>query len=93
MIRHIDLPDFEMDFSLEIAGRSGDKNVVYKDADGQRLILSLYEPPHYEAGGSYPLLVLVHGGGWQSRKVFADQAEWAGDYLGFLACRYAEKSA
>lgn len=30
MIRHIDLPDFEMDFSLEIAGRSGDKNVVYK---------------------------------------------------------------
>ena len=44
----------------------------------KRLILSLYEPPHYDAGGSYPLLVLVHGGGWQSRKVFADQAEWAG---------------
>ena len=59
----------------------------------KRLILSLYEPPHYDAGGSYPLLVLVHGGGWQSRKVFADQAELAGDYLGFLARRYAEKSA
>ena len=36
MIRHIDLPDFEMDFSLEIAGHSGDKNVVYKEADGQK---------------------------------------------------------
>ena len=35
--------------------------------------------------------MFVHGGGWQGRKVFDDQADWAGDYLGFLARRYAQE--
>ena len=91
MIRHLDLPAAAMDFSRYIARHSGDRNVVYKEINGQKLLLSLFEPPEYSAERLYPLLVLVHGGGWQGRKVFADQADWAGDYLGFLARRYAEK--
>ena len=90
MIRHFDLPDAETDFSRYIARHSGDKNVVYKEVNGQKL-LSLFEPPEYGAERLYPLLVLVHGGGWQGRKIFHDQPDWAGDYLGFLARRYAEK--
>lgn len=91
MIRFLELPAAEADFSGAIARHSGDRTVVYKEVNGQRLLMSLYEPPEYAHGASWPLLVLIHGGGWQGRKVFADQADWAGDYLGFLARRYAEK--
>ena len=91
MIQHIELPRAALDFSREIARHSGDRNVVYKEVNGQKLLLSLFEPPEYGAERLYPLLVLVHGGGWQGRKIFADQAGWAGDYLGFLARHYAEK--
>ena len=91
MIRHLDLPAAAMDFSRYIARHSGDRNVVYKEINGQKLLLSLFEPPEYGAERLYPLLVLVHGGGWQGRKIFPDQPDWAGDYLGFLARRYAEK--
>ena len=91
MIYHFDLPGTEMDFSRETARHSGDRNVVYKEVNGQKLLLSLFEPPEYGAERLYPLLVLIHGGGWQGRKIFADQADWTGDYLGFLARRYAEK--
>ena len=91
MILHFDLPAAAMDFSREIARHSGDRNVVCKEVNGQKLLLSLFEPPEYGAERLYPLLVLVHGGGWQGRKIFADQADWTGDYLGFLARRYAEK--
>ena len=91
MIRHLNLPAAAMDFSRYIARHSGDRNVVYKEINEQKLLLSLFEPPEYGAERLYPLLVLVHGGGWQGRKIFTDQADWAGDYLGFLARRYAEK--
>lgn len=91
MIRHFPLYAKEMDFSHEIARHSGDRSIVYKEINGQKLLLSLFEPPEYGATEKYPLLALVHGGGWQGRKIFPDQLDWAGDYLGFLARRYAEK--
>lgn len=89
MICHIALPEEEMDFSAEIARHSGDRSLVYREVNGQKLLISLYEPPGYDAAGSYPLLMLVHGGGWEGRKVFEDQADWAGDYLGFLGRYFA----
>lgn len=92
MIRFLPLRASEDDcFHTSIARHSGDRVLSYKEVHGQKLLLSLYEPSEYGAERLYPLLVLVHGGGWQGRKVFADQADWAGDYLGFLARRYAEK--
>lgn len=91
MICHIALPEEEMDFSAEIARHSGDRSLVYREVNGQKLLISLYEPPGYDAAGSYPLLMLVHGGGWEGRKVFDDQADWAGDYLGFLGRYFAGK--
>ena len=91
MIRHMELPCTAMDFSHDIICHSGDRNVAYKEVNGQELLLSLFEPPEYGAERLYPLLVLVHGGGWQGRKVFPDQPDWAGDYLGFLARHYAER--
>ena len=78
-------------FRTSIARHSGDRVLRYKEVHGQKLPLSLYEPPECGAERLYPLLVLVHGRGWQGRKIFADQADWAGDYLGFLARRYAAK--
>ena len=91
MIRHFSLCTEKTDFSCEIAHHSGDRNVVYKEINGQKLLLSLFEPPQYDAGDYYPLLVFVHGGGWQGRKIFEDQSGWSGDYLGFLARYYAER--
>ena len=91
MLYQFKLPEAEADFSRGVARHSGDRTVVYKEVNGQKLLLSLYEPPQYGQKDSYPLWVFVHGGGWQGRKVFADQADWAGDYLGFLARRYAQE--
>lgn len=91
MIHTCQLPGKEIDFAPDIARHSGDRTVVYKEVNGQKLLLSLYEPPRYGQQDSYPLWVFVHGGGWQGRKVFGDQADWAGDYLGFLARRYAQE--
>lgn len=78
-------------FESEMARHGGDENRTYKVAGGQELLLSFYYPAGRQAGDRLPMLVFVHGGGWQSRKVFADQADWAGDYLGFLARRYADR--
>ncbi|MDE1855421.1 MAG: alpha/beta hydrolase [Candidatus Micrarchaeota archaeon] len=41
-------------------GYSGIANITY--CDGQ--VLSIFYPPSYAAGRSYPTLVFIHGGGW-----------------------------
>lgn len=89
MIQYFPLPSDTGDFAKEIVGHSGDEQIVYKQANGRPLLISLFHPAGYSAGGSFPLLVWIHGGGWGSRKIFPDQADWAGDHLGFLARRYA----
>lgn len=69
---------------------SGDETVCFKRIRGVSISLSLFFPPAYSGGeGRFPLLVLIHGGGWKSRKIFPDQPAWAGDYLGYLARYYA----
>ena len=79
------------DFAEEIARHSGDETKVYKTSGERDLLISFYYPAGYDPGARYPLLVFVHGGGWQGRKIFPDQADWAGDYLGFLARYYANR--
>lgn len=91
MIVRCPLPERELAFSGEIARHSGDKTVVYQEVQGQKLLMSLFEPPKDVQETSRPLLVLIHGGGWQGRKVFDDQADWAGDYLGFLGRYFADR--
>ena len=79
------------DFSAAMARHSGDETRVYKTVNGEPLRIALYYPPDYDPARRYPLLALIHGGGWASRKTFPDQDAWSGDYLGFLARRYAER--
>lgn len=71
-----------------IARHSADKTVCYKTVAGERLGLALFlpkgEPP-------FRTLLLIHGGGWHSRKIFEDQPCWQGDYLGFLARYFADR--
>ena len=76
-----------------IQRHSGDVTICYKTVGSENLCLSLYFPPQYsqETEETFPIFVMVHGGGWSSRKVFADQTNWAGDYLGYLARYYADK--
>ncbi len=81
----------DMTFEQEIARHSGDKTVSYKAAPDRDLLISFFHPDGYAPEKQkYPLFVFVHGGGWQGRKLFPDQADWAGDYLGFLARYYAD---
>lgn len=71
-----------------IARHSADKTVCYKTVAGEALSLALFLPQ-----GKPPLrtLLLIHGGGWRSRKIFEDQSCWQGDYLGFLARYFADR--
>jgi len=57
-------PDREFEFANAVMSFA---DVVYATRVGYRpLTLDLYLPPTYETGdASYPLLVVVHGGGWQ----------------------------
>lgn len=91
MVNYRRLEETRDDFSSAMARHSGDETRVYKTVGDEKLRISLYYPRDYDPARRYPLLVCVHGGGWASRKVFPDQEEWAGDYLGFLARRYAER--
>lgn len=82
----------ECDFSQEIAGHGGDELIVYKHAGFKPLYLSIYYPQIRDcAKDGWPILLFVHGGGWQSKKVFPEQAHWSGDYLGYLARYYTER--
>lgn len=71
-----------------IKRHSADKTVCYKTVAGEPLSLALFlpkgEPP-------FRTLLLIHGGGWRSRKIFEDQSCWQGDYLGFLARYFADR--
>lgn len=71
-----------------IMRHSADKTVCYKTVAGEPLSLALFlpkgEPP-------FRTLLLIHGGGWRSRKIFEDQSCWQGDYLGFLARYFADR--
>lgn len=89
MVRYVHLAENPYEFNEEIRRHSGDENRVYKSVAGEELTLSLYYPSDYDKAQRYPLIVFVHGGGWQTRRIFDDQAEWSGDYLGFLARYYA----
>jgi pectinesterase len=44
-------------------GVGASENVVYAQVDGTALALDLYTP---EAGGPFPAILIVHGGGWES---------------------------
>lgn len=91
MVRYVHLAEQSYSFEAEMRRHSGDENRVYKTVADEELLLSLYYPPNYDRAQRYPLIVFVHGGGWQTRRIFDDQTEWSGDYLGFLARRYADK--
>lgn len=82
-----------VDLNLEpfISKHSADCNVTYKCVNGQPLYLSYYYPPNFSSANKHPVFIFIHGGSWESRKVFDDQPFWQGDYLGFLARYYAEK--
>ncbi|MEG0767655.1 MAG: alpha/beta hydrolase, partial [Clostridia bacterium] len=92
MIYQIQSQASDLDFYPAIRAHSGDAQAIYKVVAGAPCYLSLYHPLRYDpARRRYPLLVLIHGGGWQGRRVFADQLHWAGDHLGFLARYYANQ--
>ena len=77
--------------SLEaaIAKHSADEVSTYKTVSGQHLLLACFYPPDYRQEQRYPAIVMIHGGGWSSRKIFDNQSSWSGDYLGFLARLFA----
>ncbi|MEG1662270.1 MAG: alpha/beta hydrolase, partial [Clostridiales bacterium] len=91
MIRRLCLNSPALDLSNAIARHSGDQTRVYKQLGDQKLLISLYNPPCFSKNQKYPLLMLIHGGGWSSRRVFDDQTDWAGDYLGFLGRYFADR--
>ena len=80
-----------IDLPGAIQNHSADEIFTYKTVSGQSLSLACFYPADYRAAHGYPLILMIHGGAWSSRKIFDDQAEWAGDYLGFLARLFAQK--
>ena len=74
-----------------IRNHSADEILPYKTVSGRSLSLACFYPADYQAAHAYPLILMIHGGAWNSRKVFDDQTEWAGDYLGFLARLFSQR--
>lgn len=74
-----------------IRRHTGDETICYKQADGEKLLLSCFLPARRSAREKVPVLAIIHGGGWASRKIFEDQSGWSGDHLGYLARYYADK--
>lgn len=77
------LLDSPVDLENAIQLHSADEIVPYKEVNGQQLMLGFFWPKCRQE--LQPAIILIHGGGWQAKKIFADQTAWAGDYLGFLA--------
>lgn len=91
MVFYHNIADNYLNLDNAISNHSGDEIVTYKSFDGKKLNLAFYYPENYDKNNKYPVFVFVHGGGWAGRAVFADQNDWAGDHLGFLARYYANK--
>lgn len=90
MIKTYLLEPIALDFSSQILRHSANKTVTYKTVNGEDIHLC-YFYPDCVTDTPRPALVLVHGGGWASRKIFPDQSGlWQGDYLGYLARYYAD---
>lgn len=85
------LEAIDIDLTAAVLGHSADETVVYKDVNGSPICLGYYFPKDFDRTMKYPAFILIHGGGWESHKIFADQSHWQGDYLGFLARYYADK--
>lgn len=85
------LENREIDLNSAISRHSADETIAYKEVNGEPVYLGYYLPGSFEDGRKYPLFVFVHGGGWASHMIFADQSHWQGDYLGYLARYYADK--
>ena len=91
MVEYKDLVVEDIDLSDCEKRHSADKVIIYKTVGEEKVGLGLYYPKNYDKNNTYKLFVMVHGGGWQSHKIFEDQENWAGDHLGYLARYYAEK--
>ncbi|MBE6542603.1 MAG: alpha/beta hydrolase [Ruminococcaceae bacterium] len=83
------VPEFIFDDLVK--RHTADRNITYKNVDGEDLDIAVYFPSDFKNTEKYPLFVMIHGGGWASRNVMPDQEWWSGDYLGYLARYYADK--
>lgn len=89
MIFHESPKHTGLDLSQSIQGHTADEVLTYKTVSEQPLLLACFYPPDYQPEWNYHAIVMIHGGGWNSRKIFDDQSGWSGDYLGFLARLFA----
>lgn len=90
MVKQHSLIPTGIDFHNSIARHSGDRTVAYQTVASVPVYMSFYYPPNITQQ-KFPAIVLIHGGGWLSHKIFPDQdGQWQGDYLGFLARYYAD---
>ena len=70
---------------------SADALIPYKEVSSEQLMLAVYYPEGYDPKQKYPLFCMIHGGAWCNRKIFPDQDQWSGDYLGYLARYYSDR--
>ncbi len=72
---------------MEVAGARVERNVEFGRAEGRALLLDLYLPPGATNGGAVPVIVWIHGGGWQK-----GAKENVGPAAGFAARGFAVAS-
>lgn len=87
----IKVNDAEINLQDALVRHSADECICYNIVGDEKLYLGYYYPMNYKKSNKYPTFLFVHGGGWVSKKIFADQPHWQGDHLGYLARYYADK--
>lgn len=85
------LEEVDIDFTNAVLRHSADESIIYKEVNGEPVYLGYYFPKNYDKTEKYPIFVFIHGGGWASHRIFDDQTQWSGDYLGYLARYYADR--
>lgn len=91
MVNYHKLEDVQIDIRNAISNHSADTVITYNNIAGEPLRLGYYFPKNYNKAEKHSLFTFVHGGGWSTHKVFDDQSQWQGDYLGYLARYFADK--
>ena len=79
----------EMTYTEKLSSRKADISVFYKKIGELELPLQVFLPENFESTKTYPAVIAIHGGGWESLR--KTPVEWDGGWMANNVKYYADK--